>query len=150
MDCGAASWEDILVKQLWRSMKYEEVRLKACANGREAGIGIGQRRIPQPPAASPGDGQPATDGHAAPWLERDRGGGRSCGYAASLRQRKRDAQYPQWKRKNGGKRVKRFSKRKRKDRADIATYPVPLIGITLRLNVPASTVLDLSTTPISA
>jgi hypothetical protein len=50
MDCRAPSWEDIFVEQLWRSMKYEEVRLKACANGREAGIGIGQRRILQPPA----------------------------------------------------------------------------------------------------
>jgi putative transposase len=40
---GRGRWLDnVLVERLWRSLKYEEVYLKAYANGLEARIGIGQ------------------------------------------------------------------------------------------------------------
>ena len=40
---GRGRWLDnVFVERLWRSLKYEEVRLKAYANGRQARIGIGQ------------------------------------------------------------------------------------------------------------
>jgi putative transposase len=39
---GRGRWLDsVFVERLWRSMKYEEVHLKAYANGREARAGIG-------------------------------------------------------------------------------------------------------------
>jgi putative transposase len=34
--------DNVFVERLWRSLKYEEVHLKAYANGLEARIGIGQ------------------------------------------------------------------------------------------------------------
>jgi putative transposase len=34
--------DNVFVKRLWRSLKYEEIHLKACAKGLEARIGIGQ------------------------------------------------------------------------------------------------------------
>jgi putative transposase len=40
---GRGRWlENVFVERLWRSLKYEEVHLKAYANGLEARIGIGQ------------------------------------------------------------------------------------------------------------
>jgi putative transposase len=40
---GRGRWLDnVFVERLWRSLKYEEVRLKVYANGLEARIGIGQ------------------------------------------------------------------------------------------------------------
>ena len=40
---GRGRWLDnVFVERLWRSLKYEEVHLKAYANGLEARIGIGQ------------------------------------------------------------------------------------------------------------
>ena len=40
---GCGRWLDnVFVERLWRSLKYEEVHLKAYANGLEARIGIGQ------------------------------------------------------------------------------------------------------------
>ena len=40
---GRARWLDnVFVERLWRSLKHEEVHLKAYANGLEARIGIGQ------------------------------------------------------------------------------------------------------------
>jgi putative transposase len=40
---GRGRWLDnVLIERLWRSLKYEEVHLKAYANGLEARIGIGQ------------------------------------------------------------------------------------------------------------
>jgi hypothetical protein len=45
-------------------------------------------------APSPGDEQPDADGGVARGHEQNRGGGESCGYAASLGQRKRVAHIP--------------------------------------------------------
>jgi putative transposase len=40
---GRGRWLDnVFVERLWRSLKHEEVHLKAYANGLEARIGIGQ------------------------------------------------------------------------------------------------------------
>jgi putative transposase len=40
---GRGRWLDkVFVERLWRSLKYEEVHLKAYANGLEARIGLGQ------------------------------------------------------------------------------------------------------------
>jgi putative transposase len=40
---GRERWMDnVFVERLWRSLGYEEVHLKAYANGLEARIGIGQ------------------------------------------------------------------------------------------------------------
>jgi putative transposase len=40
---GRGRWLDnVFVEWLWRSLKYEEVHLKAYANGLETRIGIGQ------------------------------------------------------------------------------------------------------------
>src|ERR1700730_7287548 len=54
---GRGRWLDnVFVERLWRSLKYEEVHLKAYANGLEARIGIGHwlrfynRRRAQPGA----------------------------------------------------------------------------------------------------
>jgi putative transposase len=44
---GRGRWLDnVFVERLWRSLKYEEVHLKAYANGLEARIGIGNERRP--------------------------------------------------------------------------------------------------------
>src|SRR5215467_14386395 len=50
---GRGRWLDnVFVERLWRSLKYEEVHLKAYANGLEARIGIGQWfRLQRAPAA---------------------------------------------------------------------------------------------------
>ena len=37
---------NVFVERLWRSLKYEEVHLKAYANGLKARIGIGQPAAP--------------------------------------------------------------------------------------------------------
>jgi putative transposase len=79
MDGRGRFMDNIFIERLWRSIKYEEVHLKAYADGREARAGIGfwmifynfRRR----------NGQ-------------NRGGGETCGYAASLGQRKRVAHIP--------------------------------------------------------
>ena len=58
--------DNIFIERLWRSIKYEEVHLKAYADGREA---QGRHRpmdgLLQPPAASSGNEQPTTDGRVA-------------------------------------------------------------------------------------
>ena len=42
MDGRGRFMDNIFIERLWRSIKYEEVHLKAYADGREARIGIGQ------------------------------------------------------------------------------------------------------------
>jgi putative transposase len=42
MDSRGRWLDNVFVEQLWPSLKYEEVHLKAYANGLEARIGIGQ------------------------------------------------------------------------------------------------------------
>jgi hypothetical protein len=41
MDGRGRFMDNIFIERLWRSIKYEEVHLKAYADGREAGAGIG-------------------------------------------------------------------------------------------------------------
>ena len=39
---GKGRYNDkLFVERLWRTMKYQEVCLKACKDGREASVGIG-------------------------------------------------------------------------------------------------------------
>ena len=86
--------DNIFIERLWRSIKYEEVHLKAYADGREARDGIGSWMIflqSSPPAS--GDEQPVSHGGMACRHRQDRGG-KDCGYAASLGQRKRVAHIP--------------------------------------------------------
>jgi putative transposase len=42
MDGRGRRLDNVFIERLWRSLKYEEVHLKAYANGLEARIGIGQ------------------------------------------------------------------------------------------------------------
>ena len=42
MDGRGRFMDNIFIERLWRSIKYEEVHLKAYANGREARVGIGE------------------------------------------------------------------------------------------------------------
>ena len=87
MDGRGRFMDNIFIERLWRSIKYEEVHLKAYADGREARDGIGS----SPPAS--GDEQPVSPGGMACRHGQDRGG-EDCGYAASLGQRKRVAHIP--------------------------------------------------------
>ena len=58
---GRGRWMDnVFIERVWRSLKYEEVHLKAYAVGREARAGIGEwmsfyntRRFHQPHLAAP-------------------------------------------------------------------------------------------------
>ena len=87
--------DNIFIERLWRSIKYEEVHLKAYADGREARAGIGswmtfynfrrphQAMNNQMPMAVWRDGMDKIEAAA-----------KSCGYAASLGQRKRVAHIP--------------------------------------------------------
>ena len=45
MDGRGRFMDNIFIERLWRSIKYEEVHLKAYADGREARAGIGQWMI---------------------------------------------------------------------------------------------------------
>ena len=95
MDGRGRFMDNIFIERLWRSIKYEEVHLKAYADGREARAGIGSwMDFLQFSAPSPGDEQPDADGGVARRHGQNRGGGEGCGYAASLGQRKRVAHIP--------------------------------------------------------
>src|SRR5208283_3496835 len=87
--------DNIFIERLWRSIKYEEVHLKAYADGREARAGISSwmtfYNFRRP---APGDEQSDADGGVARRHGQNRGGGEGCGYAASLGQRKRVAHIP--------------------------------------------------------
>jgi putative transposase len=92
MDGRGRFMDNIFIERLWRSIKYEEVHLKAYADGREARAGIGSwmtfynfRRPHE---------QPDADGGVARRHGQNRGGAKSCGYAASHGQRKRVAHIP--------------------------------------------------------
>jgi putative transposase len=95
MDGRGRFMDNIFIERLWRSIKYEEVHLKAYADGREARV---RHRIlddllqSSPPSS--GDEQPNADGGVARRHGQNRGGGEDCGYAASLGQRKRVAHIP--------------------------------------------------------
>src|SRR5262249_13417463 len=80
---GRGRWLDnVFVERLWRSLKYEEVHLKAYANGHEARSGIGQWfRFYNEPAA-PGLGLQNSG-------NRVRGRGEPCRFAAALGRRLR-------------------------------------------------------------
>jgi hypothetical protein len=87
---GRGRWLDnVFVERLWRSLKYEEVHLKAYADGRE-GTGRDRRldRLLQRSPPASGAGLPDADGG----LARRPGHGR--GHAAALGQRWRVAHMP--------------------------------------------------------
>jgi hypothetical protein len=87
--------DNIFIERLWRSIKDEEVHLKAYADGREARAGISSwmtfynfRR----PHQAMNNQMPMAVWRAG--MGQNRGGGEGCGYAASLGQRKRVAHIP--------------------------------------------------------
>ena len=94
--------DNIFIERLWRSIKYEEVHLKADADGREARAGIGSWMIfynsRRPRQAINNQTPPAFAGAGFGGVARrygqNRGGGESCGSAASLGQRKRVVHIP--------------------------------------------------------
>ncbi len=88
--------DNIFIERLWRSIKYEEVHLKAYADAREARAAIGSWMTfyIQLSTPAPGDEQPDADGGVARRHRQNRGGGEGCEYAASLGQRKRVAHIP--------------------------------------------------------
>ena len=94
MDGRGRFMDNIFIERLWRSIKYEEVHLKAYADGYEARAGIGSWMTFTISTASPGDEQPDADGGVARRHGQNRGGGEGCGYAASLGQRERVAHIP--------------------------------------------------------
>ncbi len=95
MDGRGRFMDNIFIERLWRSIKYEEVHLKAYADGLRGAV---RHRLLdellQFSAPSPGDEQPDADGGVARRHGQNRGGGEGCGYAASLGQRKRVAHIP--------------------------------------------------------
>ncbi len=94
MDGRGRFMDNIFIERLWRSIKYEEVHLKAYADASEARAGIGSWMTFYNFPAAPGDEQPDADGGVARRHGQNRGGGEGCGYAASLGQRKRVAHIP--------------------------------------------------------
>ena len=94
MDGRGRFMDNIFIERLWRSIKYEEVHLKAYADAREAQAGIGSWMTFYNFQPAPGDEQPGADGGVARRHGQNRGGGKGCGYAASLGQRKRVAHIP--------------------------------------------------------
>ena len=94
MDGRGRFMDNIFIERLWRSIKYEEVHLKAYADGYEARAGIGSwmtfynfRR----PHQAMNNQTPMACGARH---RQNRGGGEGCGYAASLGQRERVAHIP--------------------------------------------------------
>ncbi|WP_294532336.1 hypothetical protein [uncultured Rhodoblastus sp.] len=89
MDGGDCFMDNILIERLWRSIKYEEIHLKAYVDGRQARTGIGDwMNFFEFSAPTPGAEQPNAHGGLARWHGQDRGGS-DCGHADSLEQRKR-------------------------------------------------------------
>ena len=95
MDGRGRFMDNIFIERLWRSIKYEEVHLKAYADGCEGAVRHQfLDELLQFSAPSSGDEQPDADGGVARRHGQNRGGGEGCGYAASLGQRKRVAHIP--------------------------------------------------------
>ena len=95
MDGRGRFMDNIFIERLWRSIKYEEVHLKAYADGREARAGIGSwmtfynfRR----PHQAMNNQMPMAAWRAG--MDKIEAAAKSCGYAASLGQRKRVAHIP--------------------------------------------------------
>ena len=94
MDGRGRFMDNIFIERLWRSIKYEQIHLKAYADGREARAGIGNwmifYNVRRPHQAMNND----ADGDVARRHGQNRSGGGDCGYAASLGPRKRVAHIP--------------------------------------------------------
>jgi len=60
MDVKGRYSDNIFVERLWRTVKYEEVYLKAYSNGREAKAELDAPSLLQHPSAAPGPGLPDT------------------------------------------------------------------------------------------
>ena len=94
MDGHGRFMDNIFIERLWRSIKYEEVHLKAYADGCEARSGISSWMNFYNFQPSPADKQPDADGGVARRHGQKRVGGEGCGKASSLAQLKRDAHKP--------------------------------------------------------
>jgi transposase InsO family protein len=90
MDGRGRFMGNIFIERLWRSIKYEELHLKAYADGCEARSGISSwmnfYNFRHPHQAMNNQMPMAV---VARRHGQNRGGGEGCGYAASLGQRKR-------------------------------------------------------------
>jgi len=117
--------------------QYEEIHLKAYADGREARAGISSwMTFYNFPAPTSGAGQSDADGGLARGYRQDRGGGEGCGYAASLGQRKRVAPHTHSKSRSSRKRLNLFLKDK--SRRDYTLSPSPrgpANGVPLQYNI---------------
>jgi hypothetical protein len=106
--------------------------------------------FPQPLAASPDDGQPATDGHTRGRLNEIEAAAGSCGYAVFAQTAQtRCPNTHNGSGKNRGRRVKKFFEEEEKRKSRHATPPttasVPLIGTTSgQMSWRAPRALDLS------
>ena len=86
MDGRGRWWDNVFVERLWRSLKYEEVHLKAYANGLEARSGIGQWfRFYNESRPHQALGYETHGSHVG-------GRGKPCGFAAALGRRRCVAQ----------------------------------------------------------
>jgi len=84
MDGRGRFMDNIFIERLWRSIKYEEVHLKAYATVARRGRHQFLGDLLQFSAPTSGHEQPDADGGVARRHGQDRGGGEGCGYAASL------------------------------------------------------------------
>ncbi len=82
MDGRGRFMDNIFIERLWRSIKYEEVHLKAYADASERGRHRFLDDLLQFSTPAPGDEQPDADGGVARRHRQNRGG--RLGYAASL------------------------------------------------------------------
>jgi len=126
--------DNIFIERLWRSIKYEEIHLKAYADGREARAGISSwmtfynfRR----PHQALDNQMPMASGKRVSTRSRRREG---CGYAASLGQRKRVAHIPTAKQKQQ-ERLNLFLKDKSRRDYTLSPSPVSANGSTSYLEL---------------
>ena len=118
MDGRGRFMDNIFIERLWRSIKYEEVHLKAYADGREARAGIGSwmnfynsRR----PHQAMNNQMPMAVWRAG--MDRIEAAARPVDMPLRLDNANALPTYPQQSRNNRRKRLKGFSKRKKKERA---------------------------------
>ena len=130
MDGRGRFMDNIFIERLWRSIKYEEVHLKAYADGHEArdGIGVLDDFLQSSPPAS-GDEQPIPHGGMARRHGQNRGGEQDCGYAASLGQRKRVAHIPTADAKAAARSCLILKDKSRRDYTLTPAIPGPAYGV---------------------
>ena len=97
MDGRGRFMDNIFIERLWRSIKYEEVHLKAYADAREARAGIGSWMNFYNSPTAPGDEQPDADGSVARRHGQNRGGARAVDMPLRLDNANALPTYPQQK-----------------------------------------------------